>query len=688
MKIDYRPEIDGLRAIAVGVVILYHAQIYIFGHQPFKGGFIGVDIFFVISGYLITSIILKELITTGSFSFKNFYERRLRRILPALLFVMLVSLPFAWMYLLPGSFIEFSKSILYSLGFTSNFYFHYSGQLYGADDGLLKPFLHTWSLSVEEQFYILFPLIFLITFRYFRKYLSYIFIFGFVISLGLAEYSSRNYHSISFYFLHTRMWELLAGSILAYFEITLGHRSKNQLLNLILPTVGLFLICHSILFFNDEMFHPSFYTLFPVIGVCLIIWFSHKDELITKILSTKLFVGIGLISYSLYLWHYPIFAFTRVTGFVQNSIFIKPLLGLIILFLSIISYYFVERPARNQKYNFNSIIKFLLIIIFIIFAYNFISIFNNGFEKSRNFPQVITNASKSLDYRNNYQDKIRCHDRKGKDGFCIFNELPDNIGDIVLLGDSQQDALLSNFIEQISNTKFRLIHMSYSGNLYLPNFVQLVKKTKTIEDDETWHKYRTDFLNDKTHKNTYVIIYGRYDYYFEKTLKFNKNNLLEKDENNTDYLYLPRNKVNLSFDERKKLLKNKFKTTIEILSKDKKVIILYPTPTSPERIFERILKYKNKILKNTNFYLNDIVNYPLEFHRKYFSEEIDLLNNLNSKNIYKIKLEKIFCPEKQCFLYDDKNVYIFDTHHPTYEASKKINDLIMKEIENIELKSK
>ena len=150
MKLTYRPEIDGLRAIAVGAVILYHTQITILGYQPFKGGFIGVDIFFVISGYLITFIILKELVTTGTFSFKHFYERRIRRILPALLLVMLVSLLFAWMYLLPSSFVDFSKSILYSLGFSSNFYFHYSGQQYGAESGLLKPFLHTWSLSVEK----------------------------------------------------------------------------------------------------------------------------------------------------------------------------------------------------------------------------------------------------------------------------------------------------------------------------------------------------------------------------------------------------------------------------------------------------------------------------------------------------------------------------------------------------------
>ena len=143
MKINYRPEIDGLRAIAVVVVILYHAEIYIFGYQPFKGGFIGVDIFLVISGYLITSIILKELSETGTFSYKYFYERRVRRIIPALTVVMLASLPYAWLYLLPSELVDYSKSILFSLGFSSNFYFHFSGLEYGTPDGLLKPFLHT-----------------------------------------------------------------------------------------------------------------------------------------------------------------------------------------------------------------------------------------------------------------------------------------------------------------------------------------------------------------------------------------------------------------------------------------------------------------------------------------------------------------------------------------------------------------
>jgi len=397
MKLTYRPEIDGLRAIAVGAVILYHAQITILGHQPFKGGFIGVDIFFVISGYLITSIILKELLTTGSFSFKHFYERRIRRILPALLFVMLVSLPFAWMYLLPSSFIDFSKSILYSLGFSSNFYFHYSGQQYGAESGLLKPFLHTWSLSVEEQYYILFPIVLLVTFKYFRKYLIHILILGFVISLGLAEWTSRNYPSVSFYFLHTRMWELLAGSILAYFEINNGHRSKNKTLNLILPTIGLILIGHSILFFNDGMFHPSLYTLSPIIGVCLVIWFSNKDELTTKILSTKLFVGIGLISYSLYLWHYPIFAFSRITSFTDANILKKLILVGVVFILSISSYFFIEKLFRNKNFNFKKVLFVVSMIIGILVIFTSYTLYKDG--RINKFNTMISDTTSSTLYR-------------------------------------------------------------------------------------------------------------------------------------------------------------------------------------------------------------------------------------------------------------------------------------------------
>ena len=371
MKINYRPEIDGLRAIAVCAVILYHA-----GIKNFQGGFLGVDIFFVISGYLITSIILKELKLTRTFSFKNFYERRIRRIIPVLLFVITASLPLAWLYLLPVNFIEYSKSILSSIGFTSNIYFLNSGLQYGAESSLLKPFLHTWSLSVEEQYYILFPIILLIIFKFFKKNLIYLLIFGFFLSLGYAHYLSKYFPSHNFYILPTRGWELLAGSLLAYYELKKINKFKFKLLNSLLPLIGILSIILSIYFFNDKIPHPSLYTLVPVIGVSLVIWFSKKDEFITNLLSSRIFVGVGLISYSLYLWHYPIFAFDRIT----DHSFSNFELIIIIIIFSLFSYFFIEKPFRSRKYRFKKVSFIIVALCLFNIFINSKIIFSNGYE--------------------------------------------------------------------------------------------------------------------------------------------------------------------------------------------------------------------------------------------------------------------------------------------------------------------
>ena len=678
MKFNYRPEIDGLRAIAVVAVILYHAQIIIFGHQPFKGGFIGVDIFLVISGYLITSIILNELVTTGSFSFKSFYERRIRRILPALIVVMLVSLPFAWMYLLPSSFVDFSKSILYSLGFSSNFYFHDSGQIYGATDGLLKPFLHTWTLSVEEQYYILFPIVLLITFKYFRKYLIHILILEFVVSLGLAEWTSRNYPSISFYFLHTRMWELLAGSILAYFEIKQGHRSKNKILNLILPAVGLFLIGHSILFFNDKIFYPSFYTLSPIIGVCLIIWFSHKDELITKILSTKLFVGIGLISYSLYLWHYPIFAFARTIEFTQTDLNKKLLLGIIILILSIVSYYFIERPARNKKNKFKVIISLIIIPIFILVVYSFNSIHKEGYKNR--LPEILFkilsvekpwNMLKNLDGKNCY-NKI--------DG-CKFNTSSNK--KVYLIGDSHMASIMFNLKDRIVKNNLQFITSTNSGCVFYPGFNKIFIKTQKISDecnDNYFQKLKQTLSNEK---NSIIIFGGRFPLYLSNYYFNNQEGGVEGGVEGNDWV---RKYISLGkYDT----IQTSFKNEVLELSKQNKIILIYPIPevgwNPNNKIYNQYAK--ERFSKNFNI-LNVTTNH--EVYKNRTKSSFELLDSIQGDNIYRVYPHTLFCDttiKDRCLTHDDKNIFYYDDNHPAFKGAEMINNLIMKEIKKIELKS-
>jgi peptidoglycan/LPS O-acetylase OafA/YrhL len=671
MKFLYRPEIDGLRAVAVVSVILYHAQITIFGYQIFKGGFIGVDIFFVISGYLITSIILIELFKTGSFSFKYFYERRIRRILPALLFIMLVSFLYAWIFLLPISFINFSKSIIYSIGFSSNFFFHYSGQKYGSEDALLIPFLHTWSLSVEEQYYILFPIILLITFKYFRKYLFIGLIICLIISLLMANWGSRNYASATFYFLHTRIWELLTGSAIAYFEITKGHRSKNKIFNLILPTIGLLLIGYSIFFFNDKIFHPSFKTLSPVLGTCLIIYFSHKHEITMKILSTRLFVGIGLISYSLYLWHYPIFAFARVTQLHQDLGGYKELfLAFTIIFFSIISYFFIERPARNKKYKFKNIFIIIIILITFFLIFNFNIIANKGYKNR--FPEFINS---SLVDPSDLMTKEAGKIIENSNLFLFQNK----IKNLVVVGDSLAGHL-AYYTYKSSKDRYNFISSTYGACPYILNLNVVDKKGAIIgECNSITQQIRRNFINEK--KNSIVILYSVSPY----------NLIKERFRNPEIDTYVGSNMLDVSNDEKtlltfndkeKFLTDNYFKTVNDLLENGHSVILVYPFPEIGVQLKD--YAYYN-FLKNKKFFYSIKYSYFLERN----IETYKLLDSIQHERIYRVYPHKLVCNTfiiDRCATHSEDLLFYRDNFHPSLYMTKQIVNEIMKEIEKIEIK--
>jgi len=296
----YRAEIDGLRTLAVIPVILFHA-----GLDVFSGGYVGVDIFFVISGYLITTILINDL-DRDDFSLTRFYERRARRILPALFFVIICILPFAWVWMLPEQMKSFAGSIVAVSLFASNLLF-WSESGYFAPAAEQKPLLHTWSLAVEEQYYLVFPLLLLFTWRHGKDRIFWMLLFFAAISFALCEWGWRKTPTANYYLSPFRAWELFAGSLSALIVNKHGVRTSS-----FLSGSGLVAILASIFMLDETTPFPSFYALLPVIGTALIILFGSKETLITPILTQRWVVGVGLISYSVYLWHQPIFAFARI----------------------------------------------------------------------------------------------------------------------------------------------------------------------------------------------------------------------------------------------------------------------------------------------------------------------------------------------------------------------------------------
>lgn len=334
----YRSEIDGLRCLAVMAVVFNHA-----GYALFSGGFVGVDVFFVISGFLITAIIRDE-IAAGRFTFRSFYERRARRILPALLLVILTTLPFAWWWLMPQDIVKYTKSILSILTITQNFFFERQVG-YFEPEASLQPLVHTWSLGVEEQFYLLFPLamIFLTA----RRLSQVLLMTGFA-SLLLSIYMLPHDPSAVFFLLPYRAWELLAGALAAIYAAKMSNMMRSPTLVCLMPVFGIFLILGSVIGYSENTAFPGVNALLPVVGTVLILTFCSVNDPVGRILSTRIFVGLGIISYSVYLWHQPVFALFRHRF--GEFLFERYSIALVMLtiILAVASYYLVEKPFRRS----------------------------------------------------------------------------------------------------------------------------------------------------------------------------------------------------------------------------------------------------------------------------------------------------------------------------------------------------
>jgi peptidoglycan/LPS O-acetylase OafA/YrhL len=339
--VSYRPEIDGLRAIAVLSVLFYHAE---FAGLP--GGFMGVDIFFVISGFLITSFIIKDL-SAGTFSFTNFWERRARRILPPLFVVVAATLVAGWFILLHIDLRELGHEMASQSLFSSNLLFTKQGGYFDrASD--LKPLLHTWSLAVEEQFYLFFPLFLFLVTRYLKPGLSLVLWSATIISLLIALICVDISQRYAFYLLPFRGWELLAGALIAVGAIPAKASATTKEA---VSMAGVALLVAGLLFYDKSLLFPGYVALLPVVGTAAIIWSNTGYTThVGKWLSWTPMTAIGLISYSLYLWHWPVLVLARYVSvpYAEFHWWIRLAGVAVCLLLAIATWYFVEQPVRRK----------------------------------------------------------------------------------------------------------------------------------------------------------------------------------------------------------------------------------------------------------------------------------------------------------------------------------------------------
>jgi len=508
---QYRAEIDGLRAMAVLPVILFHA-----GFEWFSGGFVGVDVFFVISGYLITTIIISEMVE-GKFSLINFYERRARRILPALFFIMAACLPFAWLWLIPNDLKYFGQSLVAVSTFSSNILF-WSESGYFDINTDLKPLLHTWSLAVEEQYYILFPLMLMMTWRMGIKWILTILVFTFFISLVLAHWGAFNKPGANFYLLPTRGWELLIGVFTAFY-LKYNSNLKSHFANQILSLLGFCMIIYSIVAFDAGTPFPSLYALIPTIGTGLIILSAVPNTFVHSFLGLKPIVGIGLLSYSAYLWHQPLLAFARhrLLGDVSDLLLI--VLCVASILMAWFSWRFIEAPFRNKrKINRRAIFIFSVVgMLGFIAAGSFIH-FTNGLERFkvasyteqefRNY-EMIKNSTGYDMYNHMFSDGCKMWEKDTRNlSQSLVQECKGKYGSpIIVLGDSHAMNIYNifsksdqyEFIIGISQGGCRP-HENYKFCQY-DSFVEFLNQNKDLKPTVIFHQTGTAFI--KNEEGTY-----------------------------------------------------------------------------------------------------------------------------------------------------------------------------------------
>ena len=637
--IKYRPDIDGLRAIAILLVIIFHAF-----PKFLRGGFIGVDIFFVISGYLITGIILKGL-SRDNFSLLEFYSRRIKRIFPALIVVLSFCLIAGWYVLLAGEYEVLGKHVAAGSIYISNFVLQ-SEAGYFDTDAELKPLLHLWSLAVEEQFYLFFPLVLIFSHRLHINALGVI-IIGFTISFALNVSQITDKPSEVFFYPQSRIWELFMGSAVAYISLqTHLLKAKTQNIANFLSLFGLALILFAWVYLDSKkIFFPYYWALLPTLGAaCLILagdkaWFNHN------ILASKVAVFIGLISYPLYLWDWVLLSFIHITEVETPKPLLKTALLFMSLFLAWLTYFLIERNIRFQKSKFVSL--GLLFILVLIGVTGYIVKTNNGYPNRFNIEKKWTEGelgnevfrNKELIFRRDCIKKFEqdVDEKSANNQYCLIENV-DVAPTALLVGDSHSNHLYSGLINFKSLTGGNLLNRGsgacfpFFDNPPVPNKLCPALIDGLFEMLKTSDSIQTVILSGKA--------------------------VTQLDE----YKFIPKNSVLNNENDPYINFQNGMRKTLHYLSSlNKKIIFILDTPNlefNPVACVNRPWRFNESELKELCAVPRSQVN---SRRKKYLEIVMPILQDFPSVKV--LDTLPAFCDDDYCWAVKDKKLLYRDQDH-------------------------
>lgn len=510
IMLKYRADIDGLRAIAVLLVVLYHAKF------PVPGGFIGVDVFFVISGFLITMIMDKE-IREGSFTYSSFYTRRIKRLVPAFAFMLAILFFYCSYYLMPEDLLSFSKSAMLSLFGVSNFYFFFNTNYF--DSSVSEPLLHTWSLSVEEQFYIFWPLILMAIYKSKKSSIkATIFATLFISSLMASQYYAINSKNMAYMMLPFRFFELMTGAIVA-----IKFRTISQVIGQYrtTPFIGLGLILASAFWLNDESVFPGLGALPACVGAAILLSSGFNAGWCYRLLTCSPVVYVGKVSYSWYLWHWP-FLILAVYRDIQLTPLNASALVLGSLLMASVSYHFVEQPFRRAKLSFPQAFGFIYALPVIVACVFLNAMYESSGWKSRmdGMFDELTEENTAHVIRKNCMDTMKV----GNFSECHLG-VEKRIPDVLMIGDSFGNAY-TGFVDVLAKDAGVMVHDTMrSATPSIPDvFVSSInnkwpdgvaKRIISYNNERTTYAYRfktviiSDFFDQYDDRNKSFRVYDK-----------------------------------------------------------------------------------------------------------------------------------------------------------------------------------